>query len=382
MTAGLKKETAVDPGTIGLYVHVPFCEKKCPYCDFYSLPAEESRIDAYTACIVKKLESEAVRVGRAADTLYFGGGTPGLLGAERLCALVEAAGAGFGLSGAEITAEVNPAQNQEAFFGRLSRGGINRVSIGLQSSDAGELARLGRRHTPEQARRAVDAARAAGIRNVSLDLMLGIPGQTRASLRRSIAFCAESGVQHVSAYLLKVEPGTSFYKRRAELDLPDEEETAALYLLACEELERYGFAQYEISNFAQLGFQSRHNLKYWHDEEYLGLGPAAHSFLDGKRSYWPRDLRGFLTGAAPVADGDGGDFEEYAMLGLRLTEGLREDAYRRRFGAGIPPEYYVRAEKYRAAGLTVCGPDGIRLTRKGFLVSNALIGEILAGSAF
>ena len=378
MTADLKNATAEAPEPIGLYIHVPFCGKKCPYCDFYSLPAEESRMDAYTACILKKLESEAARVGRAADTLYFGGGTPGLLGAARLCVLVKAAKAGFGLSGAEITAEVNPAQNQEAFFEGISRGGVNRVSIGLQSADAGELARLGRRHTPEQARDAVRAAQEAGIRNLSLDLMLGIPGQTRESLRRSVAFCAESGVQHVSAYLLKVEPGTSFYKRRAELDLPGEEETAALYFLACEELEQYGFAQYEISNFAKPGFQSRHNLKYWRDEEYLGLGPAAHSFLNGKRFYWPRDLRGFLAGAAPVSDGDGGDFEEYAMLRLRLAEGLREDACRRRFGTGIPPEYYARAEKYRAAGLTVCGPDGIRLTRKGFLVSNALIGEILA----
>lgn len=259
----------------------------------------------------------------------------------------------------------------------MARAGVTRLSIGLQSADDGELRLLGRRHTAAQARQAVRDAQAAGFANISLDLMLAIQLQTEDSLRRSVEFCAECGVQHVSAYLLKVERGTPYDRRRDKLRLPGEDETAELYLLACRELEQYGFAQYEISNFARKGKESRHNLKYWNDEEYFGAGPSAHSFLDGARYYYPPDLAAFLGGREPVREGSGGSFEEYAMLRLRLADGLRGDECRARFGHGIPPEYRERAEKYAGAGLLTCGDDAIRLTPRGFLVSNALIGEIL-----
>lgn len=362
---------------IGLYIHVPFCDGKCPYCDFYSLRGDSGLMDQYTNCIVENIKYYSDKLGRMADTLYFGGGTPGLLGAERLLRMVSAAKEGFLLKDAEITVEVNPARAQAELFQRLFEGGVNRLSIGLQSADEEELRLLGRRHTALQAREAAAAAEKAGFRNISLDLMLAIQRQTKDSLSRSIQFCKDAGARHVSAYLLKVEESTPY--SRQSLVLPGEDETAELYLYACEELEKLGFLQYEVSNFAEPGFESRHNLKYWYDEEYLGLGPAAHSFLNGRRFYFPRDLEGFLRGAPPESDGTGGDFEEYAVMNLRLREGLTEAGCYRRFGTGIPAEYRARAARFAEAGLLVCDDGGIRFTRKGFLVSNALMGEILFG---
>lgn len=362
---------------LGLYIHVPFCDGKCPYCDFYSLPADEARMDRYTDLLEDHLKSWAQRLDRPADTLYFGGGTPNLLGAERLNRLVSTAKDCFGLESGEITVEANPGRELGPLFESLRRGGVNRLSIGLQSASQDELGLLGRRHTVEQAREAVHEAQAAGFDNISLDLMLGIQGQSADSLRRSVEFCAESGATHVSAYLLKVEPGTAYYKKQDALVLPDEDETGGLYLLACQELERHGFLPYEISNFAVPGFESRHNLKYWHCEEYLGLGPAAHSFLNGRRFWWPRSLRDFEQGCEPTDDGPGGDFEEYAMLALRLTEGLREADCLHRFGYGIPQGLRRRAERFQSHGLVVCEEASIRFTTRGFLVSNALLAEIL-----
>lgn len=189
----------------------------------------------------------------------------------------------------------------------------------------------------KEAAASVRLAGAAGIQNLSLDLMLGIPGQTAESLRRSIDFCTQAGVCHISAYLLKIEEGTPFAQRRASLVLPNEDTVCDLYEQACEELEAAGFQQYEISNFARHGFESRHNLKYWNAEEYLGLGASAHSFLGGKRFFYPRDRNAFLRGEGPIQDGEGGSFEEYAMLRMRLADGLIESLARQRYGCGIPP---------------------------------------------
>lgn len=360
---------------------MPFCDKKCPYCDFYSVRGAEALLNDYTDCMIERLKYESEKICRPADTLYFGGGTPGLLGGARIARLIRQARACFGLEGAEITAEVNPGGDLADFLQGFVSAGGNRLSIGMQSADDGELELLGRRHTAAQAAEAAEAARAAGIANLSLDLMLGIQGQTVESVRRSVRFCAALGIQHVSAYLLKVEPHTVYYKRKEQLHLPDEDETCALYEAACDELERHGLMQYEISNFARPGFESRHNLKYWRCEEYLGLGPAAHSFVAGKRFYEARDLRGFLAGNPPTEDTDpempAGGPEEYAMLALRLMEGLREAPYRARFGAPLPQAWQRAAQRYAPAGLTECWAEGFRLTRKGFLVSNALLAEIL-----
>lgn len=384
---------------IGLYIHVPFCVSKCPYCDFYSLPApglrsspgcrpaEEERLDAYTAAVLRALEGWAGRLpGETADTLYFGGGTPSLLGGGRIARILEAARRLFGLEGAEITLEANPADGLEETFRAFAAAGGNRVSLGMQSASPGELRSLGRRHAPADVEKAVRAARAAGIRSLSLDLMLGLEGQSAASVQASVEEAARLGAEHVSAYLLKIEEGTPYAARRESLALPDEDGQADLYLAACEALEGQGYRQYEISNFARPGFSSRHNLKYWNLAPYLGIGPSAHSFLGGRRFAYPRDLDGFLRGDGPAPERDGsslgeeaireGSEEEYILLRLRLTEGVSEAAFREKFGVPLPAVYRQRAAALPPSLVTV-DEAGIRFTREGFLLSNPLTVRLL-----
>lgn len=372
---------------LGIYVHVPFCAEKCPYCDFYSLSGSPDVMDAYTQRILAALQAYAPQ-HLAADTLYFGGGTPSLLGAERLARITRAARETFGLAGAEITVEVNPTAREDdmaRLLDGLHQAGVNRLSLGLQSAHPEELRALGRRHTPEQAARAVELAHECGFRNCSLDLMLAIPQQTPDSLRESIAFCAQAGASHVSAYLLKIEPGTAFYPRKMQLSLP-EEVVEERYLFTVQELARQGFEQYEISNFARredgVLLESRHNTKYWRGEEVLGFGPAAHSYFRGERFFQPPDLTAFLAGQPPVPDGEGGSREEFAMLALRLTRGLSDSIWQERFGESLPAAYLRRARKFAPPGLLCLREDepGFFLTPRGFLVSNALIGEILFGA--
>lgn len=366
---------------LSVYIHIPFCKTKCPYCDFYSAsPREESALEQYEKAVCARLFSYGEKYGHpAVGTVYFGGGTPSVFGAERLCRVLGAVRAAFRISAdAEITAECNPGDVDAAFFETLRAGGFNRISMGMQSANADELRVLGRRHDAETVCRAVEAARAAGIRNLSLDLMLALPHSTCDTLARSVDFCASLGADHVSAYILKIEPGTAFAARATSLGLPDEDGAADQYLFAVERLQALGYRQYEISNFARPGLESRHNLQYWRCGEYLGLGPAAHSFVGGRRFYFPRDLAGFLAGGAPVDDGPGGAFSEYAMLALRLTEGLRrEDCVRRFADGGEQYEAVRRAAARLPENLIAAGDARVALTAEGFLVSNAVLAEIL-----
>lgn len=362
---------------LGLYVHIPFCDGKCPYCDFYSIGADEAVMDAYTEKVCTELARWGDTLCQTADTLYFGGGTPSLLGEKRLARMTEAARRAFGLENAEITVEVNPTRGKGLDFAFLRGSGVNRLSVGLQSANGRELKLLGRRHTARDAAQTVRRAQEAGFHNISLDLMLAVQEQTMESLLASIAFCASLEVQHISAYLLKMEEGTPYYLAREDLCLPTEDMQCDLYLAAYAELSRSGFGQYEISNFSLPGWESRHNLKYWDGAEYLGVGASAHSFLGGKRFYSPRSVEQFLTSPKYLPDGEGGSEEEYAMLRLRLTEGLTEAGYQDRFGKGIPERYRKRAARFEKSGLLVCDKRGIRFTPQGFLVSNSLIAEVI-----
>ncbi|MCL2488381.1 MAG: radical SAM family heme chaperone HemW [Oscillospiraceae bacterium] len=363
----------------GIYIHIPFCLKKCPYCDFYSLPDwDGDLLDRYTRAVMDTLAGWSRSVA-CSDTLYFGGGTPSLLGGRRIAAIIEAAAKYCGLAaGSEITLEANPAEDLAPTLTAFAAAGGNRLSLGMQSALDTELAALGRRHTADQTRRAVSAAAGAGIANLSLDLMLGIPGQTPASLENSIDEALALNPAHLSAYLLKCEPGTPFGQHPPAM--PDGDAAADLYLAAVEQLAAAGYPQYEISNFARPGFESRHNLKYWNAEEYIGIGPAAHSFFAGTRSAYPRDLATFLSGGQPLpepaTDPPAGSEREYALLRLRLTEGLSAPRFTARFGHPPPEQWYQNAAKLPHEYVIV-DKSGIRLTPAGFLVSNVLIPRIL-----
>lgn len=363
---------------MGLYLHIPFCKSKCNYCNFYSFCADENEYDAYTDALIRSLEKNGERYSdRIIDTVYFGGGTPSVLGTDRLCRILQTALNCFQIaSEAEITTEMNPTSAESVNFARLKQAGFNRISFGLQSANDNELKRLGRRHSAEEAKEVIQKAKDAGFENLSLDLMLAIPEQTKESLKHSVDFAASCGVQHISAYILKIEEGTPFYRMKDSLSLPCDDEQARIYEYSVEQLEKNGFSQYEISNFAKKGCESRHNLRYWYDEEYLGLGPSAHSFIDKNRFFYPDSLEDFYADKT-VFESYGGDSDEYIMLRLRLKEGLNFRMYRERFKKDIDIQLLNRASALLSEQLVELSDDSLRLTVKGFLVSNAIIAYLL-----
>ena len=362
----------------GIYIHIPFCKSKCPYCDFYSFKADEKAKDSYLTAVLSYLEEYRSKITDGVDTVYFGGGTPSFFGGERIKEILSYIKDNYKVTrDAEITVECNPSSVDEMLVKSLSEAGVNRISMGMQSAVSKERITLGRHSDREKISGCIDLFRRYGIDNISLDLMLGIPYQTKESLKESIDFVCSQKVNHVSAYMLKTEENTAFYKKKDSLPLPDEDEVCDLYLYAIEELGKCGYNQYEISNFSKEGFESRHNLRYWRCEEYLGIGPSAHSFLGGKRFYYERDFDSFVKGASPTPDGDGGDSEEYIMLALRLTEGLQKERYEKRFGQDIDEALIKRALTLEKEGLVTVTEDRISLTVKGFLVSNSVISYLL-----
>lgn len=362
---------------IGLYIHIPFCRKKCPYCDFFSGKATETDYDAYLAVLKSRITSWANKTNRPVATIYFGGGTPSILGTKRLVGLLSHIRQCFRLyDHAEVTLEVNPESGKWLDFKELSAFGFNRVSVGMQSAVPKELESLGRIHTAEEAKQTITLAQKAGIENISLDLMIGIPYQTKESLKASIAFCASCDVKHISAYLLKIEEGTPFFYQRGLLPIADEDEQADLYLYAVQELEASGYLQYEISNFAQKGFESRHNTAYWKCREYIGIGPSAHSFFEGKRFFYSRNLTEFQNNIL-IQDGSGGDEEEYIMLSLRLNRGLVLSEFEQRFHHPIADSFMKQAEQFAKAGYMVADKNHVAFTPKGYLISNTILSRLL-----
>ena len=360
---------------IGIYIHVPFCRSKCPYCDFYSLRQSQYDTDSYVSAVIKSIELWRGRLTKQADTLYFGGGTPCLLGAENINKIVNAAKV-FG-EFKEITVECNPSAVEKDFFKKIAESGVNRISLGLQSVVDAERRSLGRIAGKKDIERCICESVDSGIDNISVDMMLGIPNQNIASLDETLDFCTSCGAKHISAYMLKLEEGTYFYKNREKLCLPDDDMTADMYLHMVSRLEDAGFLQYEISNFSLDGYESRHNLKYWNCEEYLGIGPAAHSFIDGKRFYYDRDIDSFVNGAEPVSDSDGGDPQEFIMLRLRLKKGINYNEMAEKY-----PNYDIYSLKNKADGLaahgfTAADDNGFHLTTKGFLLSNSVIAQLI-----
>ena len=348
----------------GLYIHVPFCRRKCVYCDFYSLSGREGMIDAYVNAVVRNIKAYGGRY----DTVYFGGGTPSLLSAEHIYSILSSADIE---KGAEISAECNPDSVTAEKFSAYRRAGINRISVGIQSFDDSELGMLGRLHDGQQAKAALKAAAMAGFENISADLMLGLPYQKAATIENNIRSLAELCVTHISAYMLKIEYGTPLADNETlSRAAADSDAMADHYENAVSLMEGLGYHQYEISNFAPEGYECRHNLKYWRCEDYLGIGPSAHSCMDGKRFAVPADIDSFMTAhvmRTEITDDEPCSEEERMMLALRLSEGYDFSSCK---DASLLLKAAAPMEKH---GLLTISGKRIALTSKGFLVSNEII---------
>lgn len=354
----------------GLYIHLPFCEGKCPYCDFYSVCAGWQLRQDYTAAVEAELRARSK--GETADSLYFGGGTPTLLECSQMGRLVSVARELYRLpADAEITTEANPLTLTPSKLKGLLQAGINRLSIGVQSGVDSELRALGRKHTAEQAASAIQNAKQAGFSNISIDLMLAIPGQTPSSLAQTMDYTQKLNVSHCSCYLLKLEKNTPF--GQSPPDLPSEDQTGELYLQASAALQRMGLEQYEISNFARPGKQCRHNLKYWLGQPYLGFGAAAHSFEKGQRFAHSRSVARYLSLKEQdvVQREQGGDPAEQLMLRLRLTRGVSpKELQAQGFSLStLAP----MMQKLTQSGLARFKDESFCLTPKGFLVQNSVV---------
>ncbi len=386
---------------IGLYIHIPFCAEKCMYCDFYSLPcggmgdADMARLtDDYCDAVMLQLEDQAGIAGQCVvDSVYLGGGTPTMLSSRQLVDMLDCVCDNYKVaSDAEITVEANPGTVEK--FGKkglmgLRRAGVSRVSMGMQSGDDAELRALGRIHRAEDVRSSVESLREAGIENISLDLMYGIPLQTRDSLFDSIDAAAALEPKHISLYGLTIEPGTPFDTVKDKLDLPGDDEMADMYLAAVEYLRRLGYRQYEISNFALPGWACRHNLRYWRGGEYLGFGPAAASFFDRRRTRIGRHLDAYIDAMradgnlAPLCDEDeliSGEDErsEYIMLHLRLVEGVSDAEYLSRYGEDFGERYQVSLLRMLSGGYITHENGRWVLTPQGMYVSNYILSDLLA----
>lgn len=357
--------------SLGLYIHVPFCGKKCRYCDFYSLGYNKKSVEAYAEAVLRNIRYYSDKK-TILETVYFGGGTPSLIPTEYISWFMTEIRNCFNLSeNAEITLEANPNTLTVEKLSELRKIGINRLSIGAQSMNNDELKFLGRTHTAERAVKAVYDARNAGFDNISCDLMIALPHQTAEGLIASIDAMAQLPIQHISAYILKIEDGTAFDCTEIREIVPDEDTSAELYMTMVSRLRENGFYQYEVSNFAKNGYESRHNVRYWKCLDYIGIGPSAHSCYNGKRFAVNSDLQGFIDSPVQqteITDESPCGFEEYAMLRLRLVEGYNLNDFpdrKNEIVKKIPP--LLNAEYITYDG------EKIALTEKGFLMSNSVI---------
>ena len=369
--------------SLGIYVHLPFCLKKCLYCDFCSFPnPEEGIYEAYTSRLLESISAaSAVCSEYEVDTVYLGGGTPTLLPIACHQKLIKGIYNAFDVSPtAEISAECNPATADLGYLRELRNLGVNRLSIGLQSVHERELRALGRAHSYGDFLDTYSNARTAGFKNISADLMYGIPEQTAASFRESLTALAGLSPEHISSYCLKIEKGTPFYETKDSLSLPDEDTEYEMYCSMSEILGLYGYEKYEISNFAKKDRHSRHNTRYWQGKEYLGFGVAAHSFFQNERFGNSRDMRAFLRGESIECErsaiGERDELSEYIMLSMRLSRGIELSEFKKRFGVDFF-QFYDKAEALLKTGHLATDGKRIFFTDKGFFVSNTVLADML-----
>ena len=373
---------------LGIYIHVPFCRSKCQYCDFYSVTEKDAKLhDQYLYAIMSHIkEAGPLAPDYLVDTVYFGGGTPSFFGADGMAAILAAVRKAFDVApNAEITFEANPDSVNDKLLRRLRSEGFTRVSLGIQCDNDQILKQIGRPHTYAQAVEAVKKIRKAGFKNLSLDLMYGLPGQTLESWLKTLRNVLSLAPEHISCYGLKLEEGTPMYEYRDCYELADDDLQADMYLYGVEMLRKAGYRQYEISNFCKKGQVSRHNLKYWTGGEYLGFGPDASSDFAGRRFSIIRDLHGYIQGIKtggqvlremqqiPHRERVG----EYLMMRLRLSSGIDPQEYEQKFLLSFTPLERALV-RFKEQGLAVQTFDGRwHLTPRGFLLSNSVISDLL-----
>ena len=364
-------------------MHFPFCKAKCRYCDFYSLPKGEL-IPPYEKALAKSFSAfSALAPDARVETVYFGGGTPSLATSSGVEVIFSSLRANFTVSeNAEITVEMNPESASEQILSAYYRAGVNRVSFGMQSAIDSELEALGRLHRFEAVQLAVKRARFAGFANVSLDLMYGLPGQTVKSFRESLEKALTLSPEHVSFYLLTLSESVPLYKQRHLL--PDDETVREMYLMASSFLKENGFEHYEISNAAREGFRSRHNSVYWNGGDYLGIGPGAHSLVDGKRFFVKDGAEEFIFAENPLERLSEFEvltkedrFTEYLMLSLRTKEGVSVERLKDLSDGETAKRICEKFRLWERYGLCEKTLQGFALTASGFFVSNEIITELM-----
>lgn len=373
---------------LGIYVHIPFCRSKCEYCDFYSLGGSRDRrlVDDYLQALsVHFKETGALAQEYVVDTVYFGGGTPSFFGADSLRRIFAEIQHRFRVDkDAEVTFEANPDSVTEALLKKLRNEGFNRMSLGVQSDRDDVLKKLGRPHNYEQARIAVQAARACGFDNISLDLMYGLPSQTCEQWEQTLRHVLRLRPEHMSCYGLKVERGTPLWEYKEAVNLPSDDDQADMYLKAVQILKEAGYEQYEISNFARPGFESRHNLKYWLGDEYIGFGPSAASDFAGKRYTNRADIHNYIRGmleqdvpilseceTIPARERAG----EYVMLRLRTNRGISPEEYEKNYLMPFSPLLDV-IRPLAEQGCFLLERNRWKLTPEGYLISNQIIARL------
>ena len=356
----------------GLYIHIPFCVKKCGYCDFFSLSGQpETLKERY----VQRLIEEVSTIGETVETVFIGGGTPSCLPLHLLLDLVRACPV---RDGGEFTVEVNPGTVDEDYLTALRRAGVNRLSIGVQSLQDDELKRLGRIHTADVFYECFSAARKAGFTNINVDLMFAFPGQTKESFADTVQKICALEPEHISCYALIVEEGTPFYAEGVRE--VDDELDRELYHLAADYFAANGYRQYETSNFAKEGYACRHNINYWQCGEYYGCGAAAHAYLQGKRSHHPASIEGYTKGESPVVDevlSVEKQRSEFCVMMLRMTDGIDKALYQRRFNEPVENRFGKVISKWVEAGLLLDDEKSCRLTERGMDLANTVMCDFL-----
>lgn len=373
--------------SLGLYIHVPFCMKKCAYCDFYSVE-ETEKCSAYVDALITQIKSfKGAGKSYLVDSIYIGGGTPSVLSGEDMQRILAAIASSFRIADeAEITMEANPGTLDAVKLSAYHEAGINRLSLGLQSADDKELKTLSRIHTRAEFESSFLLARLEGFENINVDVMYALPGQTEETLMNTLDYVMALEPEHISFYGLKIEPNTPFGTDPAvAAAVPGEDKQYEMYLAAAKKMEDAGYMQYEISNFAKLGAECRHNLKYWKCEEYLGFGPGAYSFFGGRMFSYVKDINLFMAmpaGSAALFDENELPSEkelatQYVMLGFRLKKGIDTAEYSKRFDDDFDVRYKEKMKPFLIKKYILKTKTGYRLSKRGMLISNYILSEIL-----